>query len=185
MAEPSDDDFWKGLGTKPEASPASEPTAPPAHVDDGFWSTLGTSEKPDTAAPAEDKRIHFDPARLSIVGNSVLRGLHQGLDVPAEALARGADWVAGKLGFASNQGAQTAAADAAFNQDYDANPLNQGIGPGAARLGGNLLATLPAAIATGGLASGAVGAGARARMAVAPRIIVQPASSRRTRRCSP
>jgi hypothetical protein len=75
--------------------------------------------------------------------------------VPAEALAGGADWVARQFGYNTTQQAQTKAGDVAFNQPYDVNPENQGIGPGAARLGGNMLVTLGPAMRAGNLATAA------------------------------
>lgn len=160
MADTSDDAIWSTLGAQPAAPATSAP--PAATNDDAIWSTLGskdaTTTTPDTFG-ADPNRIHFDPDRLRIIGNALVRGVHQGLDVPAEALAGGADWVARQFGYNTNQQAQTKAGDVAFNQPYDVNPENQGIGPGAARLGGNLLVTLPAAIGAGGLATKVAGIG--------------------------
>jgi hypothetical protein len=163
MADTADDDLWGTLGAQP-AAPAAQPATgsqPPASAaDDPVWSTLGakgatTTGTPETSA-ADPNRIHFDPDRLRIIGNALLRGAHQGLDVPAEALAGGADWVARQFGYNTNQQAQTKAGDVAFNQPYDVNPENQGIGPGAARLAGNLAVTLGPAMRAGNLATAGV-----------------------------
>jgi hypothetical protein len=156
MADTSDDAFWGTLGAQPPAAPATTSTPatpPPATGDDAFWSTLGSKQPDQPAAPT--------PSIGSAVYTSLLRGAHEGLDVPAEALAGGADWVARQFGYNTNQLAQTRAGDVAFNQPYDVNPANQTILPTAARVAGNLLTTLPAAIATGGVAGGAAGIGAR------------------------
>ena len=168
----SDDALWGTLGAQsataaPTAKTAAPNTAAPASADDDkLWSSLGTrgggsSTTTDTSTTDPD-RIHFDPDRLRIVGNSILRGIHQGIDVPAEALAGGADWVARQFGFDTHQQEQTRAADQAATQTYDTNPENTGIGPAAARLGGNLAVTLPAAITAGGLVTRGVGIGANA-----------------------
>lgn len=98
--------------------------------------------------------------------NSVVRGLHDATDVPAQALAKGADWVAGKFGFNTNFAADAANAGADFKAAYDADPNNKGFLPGAARMAGNALVTIPAALGPGRMVEGA---GAVAG-AVAPRL---------------
>jgi hypothetical protein len=121
----ADDDFWNGLGAKPAATaPAKSAPAAPAQDDDAFWSSLGSGQGTATPATsaADPNRIHFDPDRLRIVGNALMRGAHQGLDVPAEALAGAADWVARQFGYTTNQQEKTRAGDVAFNQPYDVNP---------------------------------------------------------------
>lgn len=87
--------------------------------------------------------------------NSVVRGLHDATDVPAQALAKGADWVAGKFGFNTNFAADAANAGADFKAAYDADPNNKGFLPGAARMAGSALVTIPAAIGPGRIVEGA------------------------------
>ena len=156
MADTSDDDIWGTLGAQPAAPATTGKSAQPAAAnDDAIWSTLGAKGGATTGQEQPGTPI------LTTIGSSLLRGAHEGLDVPAEALAGAADWIAKRFGYDTTQQAQTKAADVAFNQPYDVNPENQGIVPTAARVTGNLLTTLPAAIATGGVASGAAGVGAR------------------------
>jgi hypothetical protein len=156
MADTSDDALWGTLGAQPAAPATAAAAPPPAAADDPTWATLGAkggaATTPQTAAA---------PTMMSTITNSLLRGAHQGLDVPAEALAGGADWVARHFGYDTTQQQQTKAGDVAFNQPYDVNPANRGLLPTAARVAGNLLTTLPAAVATGGVAGGAAGIGAR------------------------
>lgn len=150
----SDDDFWGSLGAQP-AMPSKPASSAPSSTgsDDAFWSTLGTGKQQDGGDTSQGSRS--DRTVLSTITSSLLRGAHQGLDVPAEALAGGADWVARQFGYNTNQQAQTKAGDVAFNQPYDVDPANQAILPTAARVAGNVLTTLPAAIAAGGVVSGA------------------------------
>jgi hypothetical protein len=140
----SDDEFWSSLGAQ---SDATTPATPPAHADEAFWSSLGTKE----AAPVSND--------VSGVGNSILRGVHEATDVPAHALASGADYVAGKLGYPTHFAQDTTDAAQPFNQDYDANPDNKGIGPAVGRFAGNAAITIPAAMSAGGFVkAGAAGA---------------------------
>jgi hypothetical protein len=150
------DDFWSTLGAQPTTTaPARTGSAAPSgQGDDAFWSTLGSGQ-------TTTDREKAAPSLLSTVGSSLLRGVHEGLDVPAEALAGAADWIASKFGYTTNQQEQTKAGDVAFNQAYDVDPANQGIVPGAARVAGNILTTLPAAIGVGGVAGSAARIGAR------------------------
>ena len=147
MADPATDDIWSTLGAKPAAAASA---APAAADDDAIWSTLGTG-KPTT----EKTGSSDNPSTLSTVISGLERGAHQGLDVPAEALAGAGDWVARQFGYDTNQQAQTKAGDVAFNQPYDADPNNRTLLPTTARVAGNLLTTLPAALGAGGIAGGA------------------------------
>ena len=159
-APSADDNLLNAYANSAPIQQAPDPSPAPQ-------AASAASNGPSSVAPTPG-----DPStvqgRLGVVYNGVVRGLHQGLDVPAEALARGADYVAGKFGYPTTQGQQTAATDQQFNQAYDADPANQGLGPAASRLAGNIVSTLPAAIASGGLASGAAQIGARAIGAASP-----------------
>ena len=119
--------------------PGAEPEAPPHDISDLLG--VGQAQPAQTDAPQSS---------ASGVGNSVLRGVHQAIDVPATALASGADWVAKQFGGNTNFAADAAAAPQQFNAAYDADPNNQGFLPGAARLAGNALMTIPAAVGVGG-----------------------------------
>jgi hypothetical protein len=136
----------------------------------------GGGAAPATLTQPPQDSIRFDPARLAIIGQSVMRGLHAGVDVPAEALASGYDKLTNLLGYSTTQGPQTATADTAFKSAYDVNPANQGLGPATARFAGELLPTLPAAIATGGLASGATNIAGRALVGQTPNFLAAGAA---------
>ena len=166
MADTSDDAVWQSLGAQP-STPSSASTSAPAATtapanDDAVWSSLGTG---GAAAPATTTTggATTPPAPQSTFAriiSSLERGAHQGLDVPAEALAGGADWIARQFGYNTTHQAQTKAGDVAFNQPYDVDPANQTWLPTTARVVGNLATTLPAAMGVGGLVGGAARLGA-------------------------
>lgn len=145
----------------PFAATLSAPVAKAASQDgaDPFAATL-------TAPHTPIGEVDAPKTSMSGVGNSVIRGLHDATDAPATALAKGADWIARQFGLDTNFGADAANAGADFKAAYDADPNNKGFVPGAARLAGNALVTIPAAIGPGKLVEGA---GAVAG-AVAPRL---------------
>lgn len=149
----SEDDPFAATLTAPVARQGRQ------EEDDPFAATLNAPHTP--MAPVDAPQTS-----MSGVGNSFIRGLHDALDVPAQGLARGADWVAQKLGYATTFADDAAKQSAAFNDAYDADPNNKGLVAGAARLAGNALVTIPAALGPGRLVEGA---GAVAG-AVAPRL---------------
>jgi hypothetical protein len=172
---------WDSLGVKAppdNAAPAATSGTPdqspsPDQRPSVTWDSLGAKSAPDTVQPGTQPAASSSPpaptnqSPLGVVGNSFLRGVHQGLDVPAEALAGGADWVARQAGYNTNQLQQTQQAAASLNQPYDANPANQGIVPTGARIAGNLLTTLPAALTAGGAIGNVARVGAEALPTVA------------------
>lgn len=140
----SDDAFWSSLGAQSDAATSA---TPPAHADEAFWSSLGSKE---ATPPSND---------VSGIGNSILRGVHEATDVPARALASGADYVAGKFGYPTHFAQDASDAAQPFNEAYDANPDNRGIGPAVGRFAGNAAVTIPAAVGAGGFVkAGMVGA---------------------------
>ena len=135
----------------PPAPQAGQPAAPATPGPSAFDSTMTAPATPAAAATAQ---VASDSGPGSWIPAGLARGAHQGLDVPAEALARGVDWMAGKLGYQTSQGPQTAAADQTFNSAYDQNPANEGLGPAAARMTGLLATVLPTALPVGRLMQG-------------------------------
>ena len=122
-----------------------------ASDDDAFWSSLGNKNAPPPPDPA---------TAVSGFANSVARGIHQATDIPANALASAADYVAGKFGYPTHFAQDANDASTRFNQAYDANPDNKGIGPAVGRFAGNAAVTLPLAMTGGGaVEAGLVGAG--------------------------
>lgn len=122
------------------------PAAASSQAPDAFADTLTAPASPEAQT---QQAMIADSRPMAWIGNGLMRGVHQATDVPAEALARGADYLANKLGFQTTQGQQTAAGDQAFNSAYDANPANKGTGPAAARMAGNMAVTIPAAMGVG------------------------------------
>ena len=151
------DDLWDAaLKDAPAAAVSAQPAAAPSSSADDLWSDAmaGPEAAPAPVAAGADGAPL--PANNGI-GASVLRGLHEATDIPATALASGADYVAGKLGYNTHFAQDAKGAAAPFNQSYDADPANQGWEPAAARLAGNALVTIPASIGAGRIASGVVG----------------------------
>jgi hypothetical protein len=147
MANTADDELWGSLGVKP-ATPAA------AGGDDAIWGTLG-SGKTDTTQTAPG-----DQSTLSTIVSGFSRGAHQGLDIPAEAFASAGDWIARKFGFNTNEQERLRASNTAAREAYEADPSNTGIVPGVARVAGNLLTTVPTAIAASTPVARAAGIGA-------------------------
>jgi hypothetical protein len=130
------------------AQPAAAPDAP-----DPFTA----AQAPPAAAPEAPAAAAPTPALPpnSGLGASLLRGIHEATDPAANALASGADYVANKLGYNPGFAASAEATAAPFNASYDADPNNRGWEPAAARLAGNALITIPAAIGVGKIVEGA------------------------------
>jgi hypothetical protein len=135
-------------------APATLGGAAPA-PDDPFTQAMSGGDDPSPTTKAAGTDAALPPN--SGLGASILRGVHEATDVPAIALARGADYVANTLGFHPDFAKGAAETAAPFNQSYDADPNNQGWEPAAARLAGNALITVPASLSAGKLASTAVG----------------------------
>lgn len=142
--------------------------APKKAEDDPFAATMSAPVAKEPATTEADPfsatmsaphvplgQVDAPQSSASGLGSSFVRGLHDATDVPATALAKGADWVARQFGLTTNFGADAANAGADFKAAYDADPNNKGFLPGAARLAGNALVTIPAAMGPGRLVEGA------------------------------
>ena len=141
QAKPEVDHFSTTM-TAPVAKPDTK------EADDPFAATLSAPHTPNGPVDAPQ-------SSMSGIGNSVIRGLHEATDVPAQALARGADWVAKQFGLTPGFADASAAKSAEFNSAYDADPNNKGFVPGAARFAGNALVTIPASMGPARLVEGA------------------------------
>lgn len=153
------------------SAPAPKPDAP-----DAFSASMGgggQADAPDAfsatlAAPAPAAAAQAGAPQTSVggLGNSFLRGVHQATDAPAAALARGADWVAGKLGYDTNFAADATKPAQDFNAAYDANPDNKSFPNRAAKFVGDAAVTIPAAIGAGKAVEGVLGGA----LTAAPRV---------------
>jgi hypothetical protein len=136
---PAPDPFGAAMVAAPEQDAPANPTSAP---DDPFSGALKPVPEEAAVSAAPDAAL---PPNHGLVA-SILRGVHSATDIPANALASGADYIANKLGF--HPGFAQSAADTAapFTKSYDADPENQGWEPAAGRLAGEALVTIPAAL---------------------------------------